>query len=81
MQSQPLVSPRDCSTPVPRHYREASGHSSFNQLTQDDYTDTQMERNMEGIFDEVAAARRSRANVSSSAEGDSVDSERPAKQQ
>ena len=79
MQSRPLVSPQDCSTPAPWHYREVSGHSSFNQLIQDDYTDTQMEHDMEGIFDKVAAAYRSRANVSSSAEGDSIDSERPAK--
>jgi len=73
MQSQPPVSQRDSSTQ--RHYRDASRHSnlSSSQLT-DDYTDTQMERDMDSILDEVTAARRSRANGSSHADGDSADS-------
>jgi len=80
MQSQPLVSPQDSSTPIPQYYREASGPSMFSQLTQDSYIDTQMERNMEDIFNEVTAVCRSRPNGSSSTDGDhSADLERPTK--
>jgi len=73
MQSQPLVSQQDSSTQW--HYRDASRHSnlSSSQLT-DNYTDTQMEWDMDSILDKVTAACRSRANGSSHADGDSADS-------
>jgi len=89
MESQPPVSQRESQPPASqqdsstnRQYRDASRHGSLSvsQLT-DDYTETQMEQDMEIILDEVTAARRSRANGSSSADGDSADSERPAKRQ
>jgi len=89
MESQPPVSQRESQPPASqqdsstnRQYRDASRHGSLSvsQLT-DDYTETQMEQDMEIILDEVTATRRSRANGSSSADGDSADSERPAKRQ
>ena len=50
----------------------------FSQLTQDGYIDTQMERDMEDIFNKVTAVYRSRRNGSSSTDADhSANSERP----
>ena len=78
MQSQPPLSQQNSSPPW--QHRDAPRHSSLSssQLT-DNYTDTQMEQDMETILDEVTTACRSRANGSSSADGDSADLERPTK--
>ena len=78
MQFQSPLTQRASSSPW--QHRDAPRHSSLSssQLT-DNYTDTQMEQDMETIFDGVTAARRSRAYSSSSADGDSADSERPTK--
>jgi len=52
----------------------------FSQLTQDGYIDTQMERDMEDMFNKVTAVYHSRPNGSSSTDGDhSANSERPTK--
>jgi len=69
------VSPQDSD--APQQNRDASGHSSSSQLI-DDYTNTQMERDMESMLEEVAASRRSRSNGSGSTQ--ETGSERPTKQ-
>ena len=52
----------------------------FSQLTQDNYTDTQMEHDIEDMFNKVTAVHHSRPNGSSSADRDhSADLERPTK--
>jgi len=61
---------------APQQNRDASGHSSLSQLI-NNYTNTQMERDMESMLEEVAASRCSRSNGSGSTQ--ETGSERPTK--
>ena len=68
------VSSQDTNSP------DTLGHSGSSQQI-GSYSDTQMERDMVSMLEEVTTARCSRINGTSSAQEDGDGPERPAKQQ